>query len=238
MPVLAATARRVRGARLLLDGNALPLPVVGLNGAIGRHADGSVFHAVPFPPRAAAAALAAFESAGLPPCVYVAEPDVDVVLPPAPASHPGHLESLAGVTRPADLAATVASEPVYAFSVLGRPERDLAPVAVALDAAGFGFDCAPEPIWPGWGITAMAPGVSKWAGVLAFCAEAGCSPDDVLAVGDNTNDVPMLEAAAWPLTVAGSSAARLLPEIPTIEPPARDGWAEIPALLRRRAAAA
>ncbi len=59
----------------------------------------------------------------------------------------------------------------------------------------------------------------------------------MLAVGDNTNDVPMLEAAAWPLAVAGSSAARLLPEVPTIEAPARDGWAEIPALLRRRAAA-
>ena len=115
------------------------------------------------------------------------------------------------MTRTADLAATVASEPVYAFSVLGRPERDLAPVAVALDAAGFGFDCAPEPIWPGWGITAMAPGVSKWAGVLAFCAAVGCSADDVLAVGDNTNDVPMLEAAAWPLAVAGSSAARAAP---------------------------
>ena len=235
VPVLAATARRIRGARQLLDGSALALPVVGLNGALGRYPDGTGFHAVPFAPEAAAEALAAFEAGGLPPCVYVSEPDVDVVLPADPASHPGHLESLHGVTRTADLAATVASQPVYAFSVLGRPERDLAPVAVALDAAGFGFDCAPEPIWPGWGITAMAPGVSKWAGVLAFCAAVGCSPDDVLAVGDNTNDVPMLEAAAWPLAVAGSSAARLLPEVPTIEPPARDGWAEIPALLRRRA---
>ena len=237
VPVLAATARRVRGARALLDGNRLELPLVGLNGALGRHADGAAFHAVPFAPAAAAAALSAFEASGLRPCVYVAEPDVDVVLPPSPSSHPGHLASLAGVTRTADLRETIASEPVYAFSVLGRPEADLAPVAVALDAAGFGFDCAPEPIWPGWGITAMAPGVSKWAGVLSFCAVLGVSPDDVVAVGDNTNDVPMLEAAAWPLAVAGSSAARLLPDAPTIPPPARDGWAEIPALLRRRAAA-
>ena len=234
--MLAATARRVRGARALLDGNGLALPLVGLNGALGRHPDGTSFHAVPFTPAAATAALGAFVAAGLHPCVYVSEPDIDVVLPPDPSSHPGHLASLDGVTRTADLPRTVATEPVYAFSVLGRPEGDLMPVAVALDAAGFGFDCAPEPIWPGWGITAMAPGVSKWAGVEAFCVAVGRSPDDVVAVGDNTNDVPMLEAAAWPLTVAGSTAARLLPDADTIDPPARDGWSEIPALLRRRAA--
>jgi len=236
-PVLAATARRIRGARALLDANELPLPVVGLNGAVGEHPDGTRFHAATFAPAAAGRALAAFTAHGLAPCVYVLEHEVDVVLPPEPSTHPGHQASLAGVARTADPAAVIAAQPVFAFSVLGRPEALLRPVAAVLDAEGFGLDIAPEPIWPEWGLTVMAPGVSKWAGVEAYCAATGADPGAVLAVGDNTNDVPLLGAAAWPLTVAGSRAAALLPAAATIPPPAADGWAEIPALVRRRAAA-
>ena len=235
--VLAATARRPRAARALLDANALPLPVVGLNGAMGVEPEGTRFHAAPVTPVEAERALAAFGANGLHPCVYVLEPDVDVVLPPAPSTHPDHAASLAGVTRTGDPAATIAAQPVFAFSVLGRPERLLRPVSDALSAAGFGFDLAPEPVWPDWGLTVMAPGVSKWAGVRAYCAAAGLSPADVLAVGDGSNDVPLLREAAWPLTVEASRAAALFPAAPSIAPPALDGWAEIPALLRRRAAA-
>jgi hydroxymethylpyrimidine pyrophosphatase-like HAD family hydrolase len=236
-PVLAATARRPRGARALLAANDLPLALVGLNGAVGELPDGRRFHAVAFAPEAAARVVAAFTAHGLAPCVYVLERDVDVVLPPAPSTHPGHQASLAGVVRTAEPAAVVAAQPVYAFSVLGRPEELLRPVAAALEADGFGLDLAPEPVWPDWGLTVMAPGVSKWAGVVAYCAEVGEDPAAVLAVGDNTNDVALLREAAWPLTVAGSRAAALLPAAPTIPPPASEGWAEIPALLRRRAAA-
>lgn len=236
-PVLAATARRPRGARELLAANALPLPLVGLNGAVGERPDGTRFHAAHFAPEAAARALAAFTAHGLAPCVYVLERDVDVVLPPVPSTHPGHQASLAGVVRTADPAAVIAAQPVFAFSVLGRPEERLRPTATALEAEGFGFDLAPEPVWPDWGLTVMAPGISKWAGVVAYCAEVGEDPAAVLAVGDNSNDLPLLRAAAWPLTVAGSRAAALLPAAPTIPPPAAQGWAELPALLRRRAAA-
>jgi hydroxymethylpyrimidine pyrophosphatase-like HAD family hydrolase len=235
--VLAATARRPRAARALLDANALALPVVGLNGALGVHPDGTRFHAVEFAAAEAERALAAFTANALRPCVYVLERDVDVVLPPDASTHPEHQASLAGVIRVGDPAATIAAQPVFAFSVLGRPEGLLRPVADALAAAGFGFDLAPEPVWPDWGLTVMAPGVSKWAGVRSYCTVAGLSPHDVLAVGDGSNDVPLLREAAWPLTVATSRAAALLPDAPTIPPPALDGWAEIPALLRRRAAA-
>jgi hydroxymethylpyrimidine pyrophosphatase-like HAD family hydrolase len=235
--VLAATARRPRAARALLDGSGLALPVVGLNGAMGVLPGGDRFHAVPFTRTEAERALAAFTANGLRPCVYVLEREIDVVLPPDASTHRDHRASLAGVVRIADPAATIAAQPVYAFSVLGRPERLLQPVADALAAAGFGFDLAPEPVWPDWGLTVMAPGVSKWAGARSYCEAAGLSLDDVLAVGDGSNDVPLLREAAWPLTIAASRAAALFPEAPSIPPPAHDGWAEIPALLRRRAAA-
>jgi hydroxymethylpyrimidine pyrophosphatase-like HAD family hydrolase len=229
--ILAATARRPRAARALLDANELPLPVVGLNGAAGIDPDGARFHAVPFTRAEAERALAAFGVHGLRPCVYVLEPDVDVVLPPDPSTHPDHQASLAGFTRTGEPAAVAAAQPVFAFSVLGRPVEILRPVADALEVAGFGNDLAPEPVWPGWGLTVMAPGVSKWAGVRAFCADAGLPADGVIAAGDGTNDLELLEAAARPLVVCGSRAAARLPEAGRIAPPEDEGWAAIPRLL-------
>jgi len=238
VPVLAATARRVRGARELLAENGLALPIVGLNGALGEHADGTRFHDASFSAGDAAAALAAFARHGFAPCVYVAEPEVDVVLPPDPSTNPGHVEYLRPSARVADdLAAVVRTSAVYGFSVLGRPQDELAPVTASLDRAGIPHDFAPEPKWPGWSVNAMPAGVSKWTGIRAFCASAGAPADAVLAVGDGTNDLEMLGAAAWPLTIAGSRAAQRLPAVATIPPPEADGWAQIPGLLRRHAAA-
>jgi hydroxymethylpyrimidine pyrophosphatase-like HAD family hydrolase len=232
VPVLVATARRVRGARELLRDNGLALPVVGLNGAIGEAVDGTRFHDARFGPGDAATALAAFTDFGLEPCLYVDEPEVDVLLPPLPSTNPGHLEYLAPVSRTVpDLAAQVRTRAIYSFSVLGRPPADLTGTVEALDDAGIPYDFAPEPQWPGWSVNAMPAGVSKWSGVLAYCAAAGISSDGVVAVGDGTNDLEMLGAAARPLVVSGSRAADRLPGAERIEPPEDEGWAAIPRLL-------
>jgi hydroxymethylpyrimidine pyrophosphatase-like HAD family hydrolase len=237
VPILAATARRVRGARELLERNGLALPVVGLNGAFGEYADGTRFHDARFAPADADAALDAFTAHGLAPVVYVDEPGIDVVLPPAPATNPGHLAYLRPVARDVpDLGPIVRSQPVYGFSVLGRAPEELEPVVAALAAAGVPHDYAPEPLWPGWSVTAMPAGISKWSGVLAFCAVEGVSADAVLAVGDGSNDVAMLEAAARPVVVAGSRAAARLPGAEVIAPPEDDGWAALAGMLARPAA--
>lgn len=232
VPVLAATARRTRGARELLRENGLELPVVGLNGALGRHVDGTSFHDAVFGRDAGLEAFAAFARHGLMPCVYVAEADVDVVLAPEPSTNPGHVAYLQPVSRvDDDLEGVVRDEPVYGFSLLGLPPATLVPVVEDLEAAGIAYDLAPEPQWPGWSVNAMPRGVSKWSGIEAFCAAMGVACDGVLAVGDGSNDTEMLERAARPFTVAGSRAAALLPEAPTIDPPEHDGWAALAALV-------
>ena len=142
------------------------------------------------------------------------------------------MDYLAPVSRTVDdLEAEVRSRALYAFSVLGRPPEELTGTVEALDDAGIPYDFAPEPQWPGWSVNAMPAGVSKWAGVLAFCATAGVSPDGVVAVGDGTNDLEMLDAAARPLVVSGSRAADRLPGAERIAPPEHEGWAAIPGLL-------
>lgn len=232
VPVLVATARRVRGARELLRDNGLALPVVGLNGALGEAVDGTRFHDARFSHADAATALSAFSDFGLAPCVYVDAPEVDVLLPPVPSTNPGHVEYLAPVSRTVtELEAELDGRAVYGFSVLGRPPAELTGTVEALDDAGIPYDFAPEPQWPGWSVNAMPAGVSKWAGVLAFCAAEGLSPDGVVAVGDGTNDLEMLGAAARPLVISGSRAADRLPSAERIEPPEDEGWAAIPRLL-------
>ena len=231
VPVLCATARRLRGAFGLLRENGLALPVVGLNGAVGAFADGTRFHSTAFADGDGLAALRAFLHHHLPPCVYVDEPGVDVALPPEPATHPGHVASLAGVTRTADPEATLRAQRVFQLAVLGRAHAELAAVAAELGAAGIAHDLAPEPVWLPWGLTATAPGVSKWAGVEAFGAATGASLEGVVVVGDGTNDVPMLRRAARPVCVADSRAAAAMPEAETIPPPEADGWADLLPLL-------
>jgi hydroxymethylpyrimidine pyrophosphatase-like HAD family hydrolase len=75
----------------------------------------------------------------------------------------------------------------------------------------------------------MPAGISKWSGIAAFCAAAGIPADAVLAVGDGTNDVAMLERAARPVVIAGSRAAARVPRAEAIAPPERDGWAALAA---------
>ena len=121
VPVLVATARRVRGAHDLLRENGLWLPVVGLNGALGEAVDGTRFHDARFSPHDALTALRAFTDHGLAPCLYVDEPEIDVLLPPLPSTNPGHVAYLAPVSRTVDdLEAEVRSRALYGFSVLGR----------------------------------------------------------------------------------------------------------------------
>ena len=42
----------------------------------------------------------------------------------------------------------------------------------------------------------IAPfGVSKWTGVMRLAAEWNVRPEEICAVGDDVNDIPMIEAA-------------------------------------------
>jgi hypothetical protein len=227
IPVLVATGRRLRMACAVLEAAGLTGPAVVLDGALGLDLrDGRVFHQVAFPPGAAGKVLEAFAAAGLSPCVYVVRPGVDLVVGDHPSTHPDHLARARPWVAVDDLAHVVEAEPVYAFAVVGRPAALLDPVPSLVGPAG-SASVVHDLIYGGHTVQVRPPRVSKWSGVLAYCAEQGLDPGRILAVGDGANDLELLDGAAVACAVATAPPAVLARADHVIGPPAGGGWAAV-----------
>jgi hydroxymethylpyrimidine pyrophosphatase-like HAD family hydrolase len=237
IPVLVATGRRLRMACAVLEAGGLTGPAVVLDGAIGLDlGDGRVFHQVAFPTAAARGVLEAFAAAGLSPCVYVDRPEVDLVVGEHPSTNPGHLARARPWVAVDDLARVVSAEPVYAFAVVGRPAPLLEPVLGAVGPAG-SASIVDDLIYGGATIQVRPPEISKWSGVLAYCAEQGLDPGRVLAIGDGANDLELLEGAAVACAVATAPPVVLARADHVIGPPSSGGWAAVLDLVGRPAPA-
>jgi hydroxymethylpyrimidine pyrophosphatase-like HAD family hydrolase len=227
IPVLVATGRRLRMACAVLEAGGLTGPAVVLDGALGLDLrDGRVFHQVTFPPGAARQVLEAYAAAGLSPCVYVDRPDVDLVVGDHPSTNPGHLARARPWVATEDLHRVVETEPVYAFAVVGRPAPLLEPVPRLVGPAG-SASIVGDLIYGGFTVQVRPPKVSKWNGVLSYCADQGLDPGRILAVGDGANDLELLEGAAVACAVATATPAVLARADHVIGPPAGGGWAAV-----------
>ncbi|HET9731389.1 MAG TPA: HAD family hydrolase [Acidimicrobiales bacterium] len=232
IPLLVATGRRVGSTRAPLARIGLAPPAVVLNGSLGLHlADGRRFHHAPFAPDDARAALGAFRSAGLSPCVYVDHADYEVALGDSPSTNPGHIADLASGAVTADLDEVVANLPVLAFSVIGVAHGTLAPAASALDGVASAYlDRALD--YPGMAALTVEPlSQSKWDGVVSFCRHHGVDASRVLAVGDGPNDTELLKNASVAVAPGNGHPAALAHADHTVPPPDEGGWAEILELL-------
>jgi hydroxymethylpyrimidine pyrophosphatase-like HAD family hydrolase len=238
IPVLVATGRRLRMACAVLEPGGLTGPAVVLDGALGLDLrDGRVFHRVAFPAEAAARVLEVFAAADLSPCVYVDRLGVDLVVDDRPSTHPDHLARAMPWVAVDDLARVVRDEPVYAFAVVGRPPGLLEPVLRKVGPAGRA-SIVHDLIYGGSTIQVRPPDVSKWSGVLAFCAERGLDPGRILAVGDGANDLELLEGAAVACAVATATPDVLARADHVLGPPSRGGWAAVLDLVGRPIGAA
>jgi hydroxymethylpyrimidine pyrophosphatase-like HAD family hydrolase len=231
--VLAATSRRPRVTRPRLEQAGLTLPAVLLDGAIGvDFRTGDRFHHVVFDPVDAFAVLAAFREAGLEPCVYVEDPDIDVVISRAPSTCAAHVQRLGRLAGVGDLDAALLARPVYAFSVLGLPRERLERAARRIASSGAAATLYAEPQYGAYGLTVNPPGISKWSGIDAFCRLSGIHTTEVLAVGDGDNDLTMLAQAAVAVAVKGGAERALAAADYVIDPPSENGWASLLDLIR------
>lgn len=225
VPLLVATGRRLRSAVATLARSDLAPPVVALDGAVGRDvAAGRTFHRERFGPGDGMAVLAAFRAHGLEPYVYVDRPDVDVVVSREPP--PGQLLHVRPHLAVDDLDRVVAAEPVLTFGLAGTDPAALAAVVVAAAPHADG-SVMPDLMHGGSACMLRPKGVSKWAGVLAWCADQGLDPDRVLAVGDGENDVELLTGAAVACVVQDGCDAALALADHVIDPAAAGGWSSI-----------
>jgi hydroxymethylpyrimidine pyrophosphatase-like HAD family hydrolase len=234
VPVLVATGRRLRSAaRGLARGGARLPALVVLDGALGRHTlSGRVFHRAAFGREQAGAVLAAFDQSGLAPCVYVDRSDTEVVVGPEPSTNPRHLRSIGRhLGRETDLAPVVEREPVLMFSVVGGDEDALVPFAERLPPEVAAAAVTRDVVLGGASLTVRPPGISKWEGVVAWCADQGFDPGRVLAVGDGQNDLELLAEAKVACVVADGCAAALELADHVLEPADAGGWARICDLL-------
>ena len=190
------------------------------------------FHEALFDSTVAAAALAAFRTAGLEPCIYVEDPVVDIIVSDHPGTCPAHLAYIGDVSRAEDLDIAIKARPVYAFSVLGLSRDRLEPAARLLIDHGLQTVLYAEPTYGAYGLIVNPPGVSKWSGIDAYCQIAGIHPSEVLAVGDGDNDVEMLARAAVAVAVKGGTDKAIAAADHVIDPPHEHGWATLLDLIQ------
>jgi HAD superfamily hydrolase (TIGR01484 family) len=231
IPVLVATGRRLRTAAAVLVAAGLVGPVVALDGCLGVDLrDRRVFHRAVFSAEAAQLVLRAITEAGLAPRIYVDRADVDMLVAERVAAHPGRLGKTATRTAVTDLTAAVAIEPVLAFAAAGRFREELEAVLRAVASSGVGSIIA-DPVYGGFSVKVRPPGVSKWTGVVAFCADRGLDAGSVLAIGDQANDVELLEGAAVACAITSADPAVLDRCAHQLGPPTTGGWAAVLELI-------
>jgi hypothetical protein len=232
VPVLVATGRRRRSAVATLGRAGLRLPAVVLDGALGCDAGADrVFHRASFDVAEAGRVLAAFERAGISPCVYVDRREAEVVVGEAPSTHPRHLANIGPWVAREDLSAAVAGEPVFLFAVAGGRRERFVPIAEGVAECDGSVAITRDVMFGGVTLTVRPPGVSKWNGVVAWCRDQGLDPGRVLAIGDGQNDVELLGSAAVACAIRDGCAEVLDLAHHVLDPPATGGWSAVVDLL-------
>ncbi len=233
LPVLVATGRGASSAWTVMEANGVGLPGVFLDGAIGfEFGATTAFHTRAFPRTVAAQVLEILEELGVCPCIHVDAPGRDVVLGPHPFTHPDYIRRIMASVREEDPWTAVRTLRVLAFTLLGgEPSlvRDLAAQVTALVPVAAATST--DRTYGGLHLSFRPLGVSKWSGVLAYCAARGLDPGRVLAIGDADNDVEMLQGACVALAVADGTEAALAHAHRLLAPANEGGWAGIVDLL-------
>ena len=228
IPVMVATGRRLTTTREPLAREGLTPPAVVLNGALALDlATDERFHRAHYDAAVAARVLDAFRAAALDPCVYVEHTEIEIYVGARPFD-PSWASRRRSARRAvaADLDEIVATQPVLGFGVIGHALEPLMTVV-----AGIGDHAethlAGDSQWGGDTLTVAPPGLSKWAGVLAYCKLAGINPDRVLAIGDGPNDVELLTNAALAVVPDDAFPVAIALADHLVRPPDQGGWATV-----------
>lgn len=228
IPLLVATGRRLASTRAPLARFGLTPPAVVLNGAmlVDLATDERLYrHA--FTPHDAAAVLQTFLDADIEPCIYVEHDEVDAFVGARPSTHPDHLHSFGEWVRTGSLPDVIAEHPILAFGVISVSEQRIVEVAAALSTVANAHLSDERQYSGGMTITVAPPELSKWDGVVAYCAHRGLDAGAVLAIGDGPNDLELLDGAAIAVVPADGHVEALARADHVVPAAADGGWADL-----------
>jgi hydroxymethylpyrimidine pyrophosphatase-like HAD family hydrolase len=226
--LLFATGRRFGSTHAGLHPHGLAGAAVLLSGSIGMDlSTGEEWHRQAFDPRSGLAVWEAFTAEGLSPVVHVSTTDIDSVIGVGCSTSAVHLGNL-GDPVPSDPRTVLSEGIVVGFGICGVDPSHAPAAQRAADRLG---DAAvvwtgPDHVMGGWTVMVGPPGISKVSGIQGWCDQHGIAAEQVLAVGDGSNDVEMLDWAGTSVAVVGGAAHDHGADhsIPT---PQDGGWADI-----------
>ena len=230
IPLLAATGRRERGARLGYGFNDLSLPTVLVNGGTAfDFASGKQLFVDSFDSEFLLRLLGQLDDVGLSPAILTS-PD-GVVAGPKPTLDNRYLEALgSGLQVESDLVAYVAgaSRLFIGLVLMAMDATELARARTVFDEIGHtSYSFHLDHYYPGWMIMAQPEGVSKWSGIQRYVGLALEGVERVVVLGDSTNDIPMFKGADLAVWVeGGNEQVRKFSDL-TIPSPTVGGWADI-----------
>lgn len=212
--VALATGRRLRSTRPIVEELGIALPLVVHNGALvwDTAQDRALSEATFDRPSLEVAVETALEhELGL---LLIRSPESGerIALPEVPGSAAALVEA-AVATRPGDIERLSLDELVDLSDVLTvdlfAPEDELRRVTAQLAQRGFELFHTGPLTWhtnpPFWAANAHMPGTTKASGVAVLAARLGITLQDVLAIGDGENDLPLLEAAGFGVAMGNAA---------------------------------
>jgi Cof subfamily protein (haloacid dehalogenase superfamily) len=214
LSVVLCTGRRYRTALPILTKLELEGPAVLHNGVVVKDArSGRTLHHSYLPAEIYAPALATMRSVG-PPLVYVDQfhEGLDIVAEPADRAHPFQAEYMADTSEVTRVVTSLDGPPSQAVVMLSCMADQTSLRALHAEVKNtlsgrIRTNFLLNKNYRGHILEIVSASSGKWPALQKILRERGLAPEDILAIGDDTNDAEMIGAAGLGVAMGNAEAS-------------------------------
>lgn len=213
--VALATGRRVGSTRHVVEEVGIKLPIVTFNGALVWDTEREeAIHELAFSPAVMGRVVELCKQYGIAPVLLQGPGHGErIFVPSGNGVRPSYLDWFLDPRRNEvdelsyeELAGVPGVLTIDLFgpeNALQDISRKIAELEVQVYDVG---EVSPQTDPPNWALNVHMPGASKAAGVQILAQNLGCTLQDVVAIGDGYNDLPLLEAAGVGVAMGNAHA--------------------------------